>query len=283
MSAKLPLGGDVYQAMNGAAPAPPIEYGGRVAITGISYIGLEDYYNDYPTEAGKVQAMLVNVCRWLLGGATSGTILVSDSNNGAAWSGFTDGPAIGTTARAALAAAGYTVDTYTGSDGTPAIGNCDLVILGGEGQSDATDYVNRRNAMANWVTSGGGAILETYAHYSSPLLLTPFFLTQGYLYHAGPHNPAWMVNAAGDPIGTPPTGALGSAFVAGVSDRFWLYWGGKAVCSAYPAFTYPDGYHGLWDFNSQYVIDHGGAAYHGAIWGAYTAHGDLGHAGISWP
>jgi hypothetical protein len=282
MSAKLPLGWDAYMAMNGAAPPPPVVLGGRLAITGLSYIGLEDYYNDHPTYATHCQQILVNICTWLLGGQSSGTILVSNDNNGAGWSGFTDGPAIGTTARAALTSAGFTVNTYTGSDGTQAIGNCDLVILGGEGQADATNFAARRAALANWVLNDEGAILNTYFHYSNPSPITPFFLSQGYLYFAGPHNPAWMVNAAGDPIGTPPTGAMGNTFVAGSSDRFYLYWGGQITCGAYPAFTYPDGYHGIWDFNSQYVIDAGGALYHGPIFGAYTAHGDLGHAGVAW-
>jgi hypothetical protein len=232
-----------------------------------------------------MNAMLVKAVRWLLGGRTTGIVGMSDSSNLQAWGPYyvVGAPGIGTAARNALTAAGYTVYSYTGSNSAAEIGNCDVLMLGGEAMADYTDLANRTATLRNWVTSGAGAIFQYAGHAPSPMGTTPFACrySGGGIYFAGPHDRAWMVDTAGDPAGTVPAGALGDTWVAGVSDEFYLRWGLQITIDTVIAGVYPDGFNAAWDFNSQYVIGFGGGLYHGPIMGAYTAHGDLGHDGVA--
>jgi hypothetical protein len=294
MSGKLPLGWDVSVASNGLAPSVA---GGRWFGTGIPYL-TADYYLSHNGLAyvSYVEDLLVNVCTWMRGNQSSGTILVSDTTADISWYGQTVGATVtvGTTIRDALTAAGFTIDTYTGVNAAPAaIGNCDIVILGAEGQYGpySPDFTTQKTQLNDWVISDQGGVIDIGFgyHACSPATQSPFNFTSSYAVFAGPHNPAFPYNFVGAEaifgnVGTMPQFGDSAGGIDAAAFRTYIYWGGSI--SVNPSYhTYPDGVHCLWDFDSAFAQAYrppDPGPYHAPAWAAYTAHADAGNGNKSW-
>jgi hypothetical protein len=290
------LGWDVFQAVNGKPPVVLPDPGGRWFATGIPYLTSDQFLaGNNSSYASFTTDLMVRACKWLRGGRQYGTVLVSNTAVDISWYGQTTGSQVivGTTVRNALSSAGFTVATYTGVNPAPAaIGSCDIVILGAEGQYGpySPDFNTQKSQLKDWLTADQGAVLEIgYGYHAcSPATLSPMNMTAQYAVWAGPHNPAFIYNFTGaesifgdvsvmPQFGDSVGGLDADAF------RAYIYWGGGLGVSP-GIHTYPDGIHCLWDFDSAFAQGYrppSPGPYHSPAFAAYTQHGDAGNGNKS--
>lgn len=154
MKTQVGLGWDARQVYAGAG-APPA--GNRLILVGQTAV----YTDTMVAYGGELDAQAVDFCKWLVGGATSGTVWVSDHTVDLTYWDCGTVPEVQTAVRSALGAAGFTVSASSDTNDTITYPAFDIAIVGkfdSFGQLLADDDA-RAAQLIDFVNDGGGLIL----------------------------------------------------------------------------------------------------------------------------
>jgi hypothetical protein len=156
MSIPIAHGWEVRQAYAGAGAAPA---GNRMILCAQNAI----FVDGMIAFGGEGDEQAVDFCRWLLAGASTGTVWVSSYLDDHSYrvAGATAVKEVGTTARSALSGAGFTISESTDVNDTITYPSYDVAIVGAWesfGQSLGDDDA-RADMLVDFVNDGGGLIL----------------------------------------------------------------------------------------------------------------------------